>query len=169
MAVASWAPRLRHDLQPAVVDRVKNCEVRTRPKRLWHLPPCILALLRTRAGTHASPTPLPLHTLRDDGQTRQVGGLVGRCGETGREANAVCGKGGSGKADNQCALPSKLGGRREQPMPQIRAGTSTTPSGHPSRHHIGHEPCLRLSGGFLLPTMPMLVGLRFFLRRGRGK
>ena len=36
-------------------------------------------------------------------------------------------------------------------------------------HHIGHEPCLRLSGGFPLPTVPRLVGLRFFLRQERRK
>ena len=40
------------------------------------------ALLRTQVGTHASPAPLPPGTLCDDGQTRQVGGHIGKCGET---------------------------------------------------------------------------------------
>ena len=64
-----------------------RCRARTCSKRLERLPPCKLALLRTQSGAH-SPTPLPLGTLRDGGQTRQVGGHIGRCGETGRESAA---------------------------------------------------------------------------------
>ena len=78
--------QLREHGQPGLCHTRHTCRARKRSKPLERLPLGKLAPLRTQAETHASPTPLPLGTLRDGGQARQVGGHIGRCGETGGEA-----------------------------------------------------------------------------------
>ena len=70
--------------------------------------------LLSKSGQHtqeanlSSPTPLLQDTPRDGGQTGQVGGHIGRCGETG--GGATCDTRKSGKAEGQSWWPWKLAG-----------------------------------------------------------
>ena len=86
-----------------------------------------------RCGALERERPLPQHltlgTLRDGGQTRRVGSHIGRCGETGGEEGAVCGRGGAGKAWGRFSL---LLTSATQQKPKVQAGTSTSPSGNHS-------------------------------------
>ena len=79
------------------------------PKRRKQPGPCRERMQRAPEESLASPTPLPQNTLRDGGQTDQLGGHIGRCGETGRGEGATSDTGAVKTAERQSWLLVKSG------------------------------------------------------------
>ena len=92
VSMASWAP-CHNDKPSATISNLRpssaleGCKIHVAHERVRGDPSaCLSADLRCSAFKRESSLPqdpLPLGTLRDGGQIHQVGGNIGRCGETG--------------------------------------------------------------------------------------